>query len=147
MVPHNNPSFPWPQGTFASMFQNPTVLVTNAGIWDGVSISPSDANLGATPAINQDWTQVRGGIKIDIGASPPQSTLLLQSNTSGTPDLVLNYVVYCERKDPGYTGLAGYPGFTKDYVNPITGTTVTFSGAATPDEIKDNGGGDSGVLP
>jgi hypothetical protein len=149
MVPHNNPSFPWPPGTFAAMFQNPTVLVTNAGRWAGTMITPPDAILGATPVINQDpqWTQVRGEIKIDISASPPQSILLLQANIAGNPDLVLNYVVYCERKDVGYTGAAGYPGFAKPYANPITGTVMTFSGAATPDEIKDNGGGDSGVLP
>jgi len=148
MVPHNNPTHHWPLGTFAAMFQNPTVLVTNAGIWDQQHISEPDARLGATPVISKDpaWTQVHGEIKIDINAKPPSSRLVLQANR--TTGLVLNYVVYCERKDSGYIGSAGYKGFTKTHNNTITGTQFTFSGTATPQEIEENGGGgDIGVLP
>ena len=138
IVPHNNPDHPWPRGTFAAMFQNPTVMVTNAGVLAGPATYP------ATPVIDPDpnWTQVRG--QIQINPTTRESTLLLQTNGS-VQNLTLNYVVYCERRDVGYTGAVGYPGFTKPYANPVTGTLVTFSGTATAAEIAANGGGDIGL--
>jgi len=151
IIPHNNPDVAlpisgWPVGTFAAMFQNPMVSVTNAGFRDppGAIVSQSDAAQGATVSISLDplFTQVQAIIKIDITVSPPTSKLFISANpAAGTPNLVVNYIVYCERKDEGYQPVpGGYLGFTKPYVNPVTGTTFTFSGAATTAEINANGG-------
>jgi hypothetical protein len=53
-----------------------------------------------------------------------------------------SHSITSERNDVGYLGSpTGYPGFTKPYANPITGTTRTFSGRATATEIELNGGG------
>lgn len=156
IIPHNNPDttlqFPgWPVGTFAAMFQNPMVNVTNAGTRDppGATVSQGDAALGVTLPLTHDlnFTGVAAIIKVDTNTNPPTSKLFIFANPAGTPNLVVNYVVYCERKDKGYQPVAGgYPGFTKPYENPITGTTFTFSGTATAAEINNNGG-QSGYVP
>ncbi len=144
IIPHNNPNNSWPPGTFAAMFQNPMVNVTNAGIRQAPPnnvVPPGSAALGATLSLIQDFTAVAANIQVDILATPPSSTLSIYSNPTGTSNLVVNYVVYCERKDTGYKPVAGgYPGFTKSYINPVTGTTFTFSGTATAADINNNGG-------
>jgi hypothetical protein len=142
IIPHNNPNAPWPPGTFAAMFQNPMVNVVNAGL-RGSNVSPGDAAQGANISFSPDgqFTAVQAQVKVDISQNPPISTLAIQSNPAGTPDLTVNYVIYCERKDAGYFPVpGGYPGFTKVYPNPFTGSAFTFSGTATADEINDNGG-------
>ena len=151
IIPHNNPdsALPfqgWPPGTFAAMFQNPMVTVTNAGLRDPPPndvVSQIDAALGATLPLKHDpnFTQIQANIDVDITAVPPVSKLFISANPAGTQKLVVNYVIYCERKDQGYQPVpGGYPGFTKPYANPVTGTTFTFSGTATQAEIDNNGG-------
>ena len=142
IIPHNNPNAPWPPGTFAAMFQNPMVNVVNAGL-RGPNVPPGDAAQGANIPFSPDgqFTAVQAQVKVDISQNPPISTLAIQSNPAGTPDLTVTYVIYCERKDAGYLPVpGGYPGFTKVYPNPFTGSAFTFSGTATADEINANGG-------
>ena len=147
IIPHNNPNAAWPPGTFAAMFQNPMVNVVNAGLRNGATVTPGDAAQGANIHFSNDnnFTPVQAQVKVDIIPSIPTSTLSVQSQQNGgTPNLTVNYVIYCERKDTGYKPVVnGYQGFTKHFNNNYTGTTFTFSGTATADEINDNGG-DSG---
>ena len=148
IIPHNNPNAAWPPGTFAAMFQNPMVNVVNAGLRNGATVTPGDAAQGANIPFSNDnnFTPVQAQVKVDINPSIPTSTLSVQSQqqNGGTPNLTVNYVIYCERKDTGYKPVVnGYQGFTKHFKNNYTGTTFTFSGTATADEINDNGG-DSG---
>jgi hypothetical protein len=149
IIPHNNPNAPWPPGTFAAMFQNPMVNVVNAGLRNGATVPPGDAAQGANIPFSPDgqFTAVQAQVNVDISQNPPVSTLAIQSQQQpGTPDLTVNYVIYCERKDAGYLPvLGGSPGFTKVYPNIYTGSAFTFSGTATADEINANGG-ESGFI-
>ena len=106
-IPHTYPN-KLVEGTFNAMYQNPTVQVNNAGILGG-----SYPNLDFDPA----FTQLQGIIKT-VAASNTQTLLIIQSNNA-TPDIFVNWCVYCERKDNGYQASP----FVSNYTNPVTNVT------------------------
>jgi len=126
LVPHQVEDG-WTQGTFGAMFQNPTVHVSNAGIWKGVTVSPPN-----TLTFLPDFTTVHGKIVLTGAPGAQQAILEIQSNpTGGTPDIVVNYIVTAERKDAGY--LTNH--FMKDHINPYTGTKKTCGGEHTESHL------------
>ena len=115
IIPHTNPAQPLPVGTFKAMYQNPTVMVTNAGI----VLQAIPIKLDTDTA----FTAVQGIIS-EVGAS--NTILTISANPAGgTADIVVNYTISCERADLGYTNPAANP-FVQAYTNPHTKSTVTW---------------------
>tara|TARA_A100001011_G_scaffold399263_1_gene507031 strand:- start:1413 stop:5342 length:3930 start_codon:yes stop_codon:yes gene_type:complete len=103
IIPHTNPQHHLPLGTVYAMYQNFTVQVTNAGTYIHGNYTPF--------AISFD--SVGGIIEID----PISQTVSLKIETAGgITDRFVDWVVYCERKDAGYTSSE----FVKTYANPVT---------------------------
>jgi hypothetical protein len=128
IIPHDNPQVAGsfnPPGTFNAMFQNPMINVTNAGIWNNV-IPPNGSNV----MILQDdpqWTRVQAFITQTsiVGFDVSNTQIKIMADPAGTPDIVVNYVIYAERRDEGYIS----NGQVRDYVNPFTSTTKTWGAA------------------
>jgi hypothetical protein len=114
VVPHTNPNLPFPLGTVNAMYQNFTVSVSNAGILPGGGTYP---NLDFDPSVPPG--HVLGIVKIDPVAN--QVSLNIR-NTGPTPDIFVDWVVYCERKDAGYTN----SDYVSTYNNPISGAYETW---------------------
>jgi hypothetical protein len=114
IIPHTNPAQPLPVGTFKAMYQNPTVMVTNAGI----VLQAIPIKLDTDTA----FTAVQGIIS-EVGAS--NTILTISANPAGAADIVVNYTISCERADLGYTNPAANP-FVQAYTNPHTNSTVTW---------------------
>lgn len=128
-IPHDNPLIAGaanPPGTFNAMFQNPMINVTNAGIWSG--IVPPDA--GTIVPLSDDplWTRVQGTLAQEpiIGFDISNTHIKISADPAGTPDLVVNYIIYAERRDEGYVDNSQ----VRDYINPFTGTTKTWASTA-----------------
>jgi hypothetical protein len=128
-IPHDNP---WiagaanPPGTFNAMFQNPMVMVTNAGVWNAI-VPPNAGNL-MTLLEDPLWTPVRGSLSQAPTTVPDISNTHLKisaRNPGGTPDLVVNYIIYAERRDEGYIDNSQ----VRDYINPFTRSTKTWGSA------------------
>jgi len=128
IIPHDNPQVAGsfnPPGTFNAMFQNPMINVTNAGIWNNV-IPPNGSNV----MILQDdpqWTRVQAFITQTsiVGFDVSNTQIKIMADPAGTPDIVVNYVIYAERRDEGYIS----NDQVRDYVNPFTSTTKTWGAA------------------
>ena len=125
LVPHQAEDG-WTQGTFGAMFQNPTVHVSNAGIWNGKNVQEHD-----TLTFSPDFTCVHGKIILTGTTGAKQAILEIQSDPKGNADIVVNYIVTAERKDAGY--LTNH--FMKDQVNPHTGTQKTCGGEHTESHL------------
>jgi len=131
-IPHDNPLIAGtanPPGTFNAMFQNPMVMVTNAGVWDNV-IPP---NAGTFMTLLEDplWTQVHGSLSQAPTTVPDISNTHLKISAGGglappgTPNLVVNYIIYAERRDEGYID----DSQVRDYANPKTNSLKTWGSA------------------
>ena len=125
IIPHTNPAQPLPVGTFQKMYQNPTVMVTNAGI---VS-QPVPIKLATDTA----FTAVQGIIS-EFGVS--NTILTISANPAGAADIVVNYTISCERADLGYTNPVVNP-FVQAYKNPHTNSTVTWGSNFTPAQMDE----------
>jgi len=125
LVPHQAEDG-WTQGTFGAMFQNPTVHVSNAGIWNGKNVQEHD-----TLTFSPDFTCVHGKITLTGATGAKQAILEIQSDPKGNADIVVNYIVTAERKDAGY--LTNH--FMKDHINPYTGTKKTCGGEHTESHL------------
>jgi hypothetical protein len=125
LVPHQAEDG-WTQGTFGAMFQNPTVHVSNAGIWNGKNVQEHD-----TLTFSPDFTCVHGKIILTGTTGAKQAILEIQSDPKGNADIVVNYIVTAERKDAGY--LTNH--FMKDHINQYTGTKKTCGGEHTESHL------------
>ena len=125
LVPHQAEDG-WTQGTFGAMFQNPTVHVSNAGIWNGKNVQEHD-----TLTFSPDFTCVHGKIILTGAPGAQQAILEIQSDPKGNADIVVNYIVTAERKDASY--LTHH--FMKDHINPYTGTKKTCGGEHTESHL------------
>jgi len=128
-IPHENPFIAGtanPPGTFNAMFQNPMVMVTNAGVWD-LNPSPNADNL-MTLLEDPLWTSVRGSLsQMPISGYDISNTQIkISANPSGTPNLVVNYIVYAERRDEGYINNPQ----VREYHNPFTKSMKTWASAS-----------------
>ena len=128
VVPHTNPNLPFPLGTVNKMYQNFTVSVSNAGVLAGVY-----PDLDFDPSVPPG--HVLGIVKIDPVAN--QVSLNIR-NTGPTPDIFVDWVVYCERKDAGYTN----SDYVSTYNNPISGAYETWG---TPAYTPGSGAPQTGV--
>ena len=130
VVPHTNPNLPFPLGTVNKMYQNFTVSVSNAGVLPGGGTYP---DLDFDPSVPPG--HVLGIVKIDTGTN--QVSLNIR-NTGPTPNIFVDWVVYCERKDAGYTN----SDYVSIYNNPISGKYETWG---TPAYTPDSGAQPTGV--
>ena len=127
-IPHDNPQIAGaanPPGTFNAMFQNPMINVTNAGIWSG--IIPPDAGTIVPLLDDPLWTRVRGTLAQEpiIGFDISNTHIKISADPAGTPDLVVNYIIYAERRDEGYIDNSQ----VRNYINPFTRSTKTWGSA------------------
>ena len=128
-IPHDNPATAGsanPPGTFNAMFQNPMINVTNAGIWSG--IVPPDAGTIVPLSDDPQWTRVQGILSQEpiIGFDISNTHIKIMADPTGTSDLVVNYIIYAERRDEGYLDNSQ----VRTYNNPFTGTTKTWASTA-----------------
>jgi len=130
VVPHTNPNLPFPLGTVNKMYQNFTVSVSNAGVLPGGGTYP---DLDFDPSVPPG--HVLGIVKIDTVTN--QVSLNIR-NTGPTPNIFVDWVVYCERKDAGYTN----SDYVSIYNNPISGKYETWG---TPAYTPDSGAQPTGV--
>ena len=130
LVPHLAPGVNgWTQGTFGAMFQNSTVHISNAGIWNGKNVQEHD-----TLTFSPDFTCVHGKIILTGTTGAKQAILEIHSDPSGTPHIVVNYIVTAERKDQNYLNKQVNP-FVRNHYNTYTGTHQTWGGEHTKTEI------------
>ena len=129
LIPHDNPliaGIASPPGTFNAMFQNPMVNVTNAGTWNGV-VPLNDKNIMTLEADIPNWTRVHGSIIQTAipGFNISNTQIKISADSGGTPNLVVNYIVYAERRDEGYINNPQ----VREYHNPFTKSMKTWGSA------------------
>ena len=139
IIPHNFPVTGWQVGTFGAMYQNPMVTVTNGGVISGTpAVPPAIPNYSIDP----QFTKVQAVITLTGVANAQVAKLHIESDPTGTHDLVVNYVIYAERCDKFY--LDSNNTYVKPYNNPVTGTTHTWSGSAEVAQLNKQYGADYG---
>ena len=127
IIPHTNPDpgKSLPVGTFQKMYQNSTVMVTNAGIVSR-SVPIKLATDGAFTAVQGIISEVGSNTILTISANP----------AGGAADIVVNYTISCERADLGYTNPVANP-FVQAYKNPHTKSTVTWGSNFNTDQMDE----------
>ena len=128
LIPHDNPQIAGvvnPPGTFNAMFQNPMINVTNAGIWNNV-IPPNGSNI-ITLQEDPQWTRVHALIAQTaiLGFDVSNTQIKISADPTGTANIVVNYIIYAERRDEGYIS----NDQVRNYNNPFTRTTQTWAAA------------------
>ena len=142
IVPHTFPDVR-NQGLFHTMFKNPTIFVTNAGIRNSATAVDT---YGHQTDLN--FTPVAASIKFNSPQIPIQpnqnyttTKLLVELPQGAQVPLCVNYVIYAERADKGYSifGRQAAPQtghlFVQQYYNQyLGGQTTTFNAVSNNEQ-------------